>query len=386
MKDKKKSRKKNHEKKFSEGKNFQNFLEKKINFFREKIFFQNTLRERAMPWLNEKNAYKIWLSEIILQQTTVAQGTPYYEKFIKRYPTVKKLADATNDEVMKMWEGLGYYSRARNLHHTAKFIANELNGKFPNTYDEILKLKGIGTYTAAAIASFAYDLPYAVLDGNVFRVLARFFGIDVPIDTTEGKKIFIDLAYQVLDRGNPAGYNQAIMNFGATVCTPVAPDCKNCALATECIALQTQRTGELPIKLKKTTKKNLFFQYLIVQSDDCVFIRKRTARDIWRDLYEFSLIETENNIVDGSVEEILFIEATLKNYLRENFLLQKKSKIYKQVLTHRNVFATFWEIEVDTGFSFTESDFVKVPRHHLSTFAFPKVIDNYLKDKVLTLF
>lgn len=339
-----------------------------------------------MPWLNEKNAYKIWLSEIILQQTTVAQGTPYYLKFSEKYPTVQDLAAASNDEVMKMWEGLGYYSRARNLHFTAQFITEQYGGKFPDTYDDILKLKGVGTYTAAAIASFAYDLPFAVLDGNVFRVLARFFGLDVPIDSGEGKKTFAALAQIALDKTQPAAYNQAIMNFGATVCTPTAPDCKNCALSLHCTAFQTKRVSELPVKIKKTAKKDLFLQYIIVHSDDYTFIRKRTASDIWRDLYEFPLIETPQFVLDEDEAVSFFIENTLKQYVSADFFLIKKSKIYKQVLTHRNVYAVFWEINVDSDFSFSDKNFLKIPYLQLNGYAFPKVIDNFFKDKTLTLF
>ena len=339
-----------------------------------------------MPWLNEKNVYKIWLSEIILQQTTVAQGTPYYNKFIEKYPTVQDLAAATNDEVMKMWEGLGYYSRARNLHLTAQFITEQRGGKFPDTYSDILQLKGIGTYTAAAIASFAYNLPFAVLDGNVFRVLARFFGLDTPIDSGEGKKTFVALAQSALDKTEPAAYNQAIMNFGATVCTPAAPDCKNCTLSSQCTAFQTRRVGELPVKNKKTVKKDLFFQYIIIHTGDYTFIRKRKARDIWRDLYEFPLIETANLVSDEDNAITFFLENTLKEYLNNDFSFLKKSKIYKQVLTHRNVFAVFWEINLNPDFTFPDNDFLKIPYTLLPDYAFPKVIDNFFKDKTLTLF
>lgn len=339
-----------------------------------------------MPWVNEKNAYKIWLSEIILQQTTVAQGTPYYLKFIEKYPAVQDLAAAANDEVMKMWEGLGYYSRARNLHHTAQFIAEQRGGMFPDNYDDILQLKGVGTYTAAAIASFAYDLPFAVLDGNVFRVLARFFGIDIPTDSGEGKKIFTALAQSALDKTQPAAYNQAIMNFGATVCKPSAPDCKNCTLSPQCSAFQTKRVGELPVKNKKTAKKDLFFQYIIVHAGDYTFIRKRTARDIWRDLYEFPLIETAHPFLDADKTVSFFLENTLKEYLNVDFFFLKKSKIYKQVLTHRNIFAIFWEINLNSDFTFPEKDFLKIPYTQLPDYAFPKVIDNFFKDKTLTLF
>ena len=200
------------------------------HFFTKNLLKWFASHHRPMPWKGEKNPYLIWLSEIILQQTRVEQGLPYFLKFKENYPTVTDLANAPEDEVMRLWQGLGYYSRARNLHFTAKYIAYDLNGEFPNTYTEILKLKGVGAYTAAAISSFAYDLPNAVVDGNVYRVLARYFGIETPIDTTEGKKKFTKLAYELLDKKRPADYNQAIMDLGATQCTPKNPNCKNCPL------------------------------------------------------------------------------------------------------------------------------------------------------------
>ena len=226
-------------------------MENTKHFFTKNLMAWFATNHRPMPWKGEKNPYLIWLSEIILQQTRVEQGLPYFLKFKENYPTVTDLANAPEDEVMRMWQGLGYYSRARNLHFTAKHIAYDLNGVFPKTYVEILKLKGVGTYTAAAIASFAYDLPNAVVDGNVYRVLARYFGIETPIDSTIGKKEFTKLAYELLDNKRPADYNQAIMDFGATQCKPKKPNCINCPLNQKCIGFNTQKIDTLPIKTKK---------------------------------------------------------------------------------------------------------------------------------------
>jgi A/G-specific adenine glycosylase len=362
------------------------------------IFFQRTLLEwfatnhRPMPWKGARDPYIIWLSEIILQQTTVAQGTAYFEKFCARYPSVYDLANAPSDDVMKMWEGLGYYSRARNLHATAKHIATDLKGVFPKTYEDILKLKGIGPYTAAAIASFAYDLPHAVLDGNVYRVLSRCFGIETPIDTTEAKHIFTELANAVLDKSRPADFNQAMMDFGATHCTPAKPKCGQCPLSTECVALQNNRVAILPIKSKKMVRKTRFFNYLVLNEGDFVYIKKRTEKDIWQDLYEFPLIETEN-LVDTLMVHPDNIgrgdESTDVSFDLPKMNLLKKSQPLQQLLTHQKIIATFWEYEIpksETQNILRGPGFQKIKRTDLSNFAFPKLFDIYLKEKVLTLF
>lgn len=353
-------------------------------FFRKELLEWFATNHRPMPWKGERDPYIIWLSEIILQQTTVAQGTAYFEKFSGRYPSVKDLADAPSDEVMKLWEGLGYYSRARNLHGTAKYINTELKGFFPTTYEDILKLRGIGPYTAAAIAAFAYDLPHAVLDGNVYRVLSRFFGIETPIDTTEAKHIFTELANKVLDKKRPADFNQAMMDFGATFCTPAKPKCVQCSLQTACSAFQTQKVDVLPIKSKKMVRRTRYFNYLVINEGDFVFIRKRVEKDIWQDLYEFPLVETEN-LVEILREDELTNFKIDKNELR----LLKKSQPFQQLLTHQKIIAIFWEYEVLTSKTdglLRGEDFLKIDRQNLTEYAFPKTIDIYLKEKVLTLF
>lgn len=360
----------------------------KIEFMNQKFFTTQLLKwaktiDRPMPWKGEKNPYFIWLSEIILQQTRVEQGMPYFLRFQEKYPTVKDLADAPEDDVMKLWEGLGYYSRARNLHFTAKLIANELDGKFPDTYEEIIKLKGVGEYTAAAIASFAYELPHAVLDGNVYRVLSRFFGIDTPIDTTEGKKAFRKLADELLNKKKPAAYNQAIMDFGATQCTPKLPNCGRCVLKKNCQALQQKRVTELPIKSKKIKKQTRYFNYLVLNFEGQVWLKKRTEKDIWQNLYEFPLVETEA-LAD---KDILLENETWQEIIGDNdFKVKHISAPFRQTLSHRYIIATFFEMESDYSFFIKKSGYIKVERKNLGKFAFPKIIDLYLKDNSLNLY
>jgi A/G-specific adenine glycosylase len=351
-------------------------------FFTQKLLEWFATNHRPLPWKGEKNPYKIWLSEIILQQTTVRQGMPYYERFVAKYPTVKDLADAPEDDVMKLWEGLGYYSRARNLHATAKHITYALNASFPNTYDSILTLKGVGSYTAAAIASFAYDLPHAVVDGNVYRVLSRFFGIETPVDSTPAKKEFTGLANSLLDKNRPADFNQAMMDFGATQCTPNNPQCHICPLQSECRAFKKDRVFVLPIKSKKLIKKERFFNYLVINQGDVVYIRKRTGKDIWQDLYEFLLIETSELIENlENTEGVGYSEFPISN-----FKLLSKSQPYKQLLTHQKIIAVFWELEAPPQYFLDSQCFLKIEREKLTNFAFPKIIDTYMKIKVLNLF
>lgn len=351
-----------------------------------------------MPWKGERNPYLVWLSEIILQQTRVEQGLPYFERFKSAYPTITDLANAPEDEVMKQWEGLGYYSRARNLHATAKHIAHELNGIFPDTYEGIRSLKGVGDYTAAAIASFAYDLPHAVVDGNVYRVLSRFFGIETPIDTTAGKKEFAMLAQELLPLksielsnaetsvGSPSGgrgYNQAIMDFGAGQCTPASPNCLACPLNARCAAFLGKKIGVLPVKSKKLDRKHRYFNYLVINKLNEVFIKKRSEKDIWQNLYDFPLVET------AQLQEnrhFLTKNKTSQAWLGESdWQLLRASPPQRQELTHQRIVATFWELEVGLDFLPKEKNWVQVERRNLSNFAFPKVVDLYLKQKFLPL-
>jgi len=337
--------------------------------------------DRPMPWKGERNPYYIWLSEIILQQTRVAQGLPYFERFKAAYPQVADLANAPQDEVMKLWEGLGYYSRARNLHFTAKHITDELDGVFPNTYEEILTLKGVGPYTAAAIASFAFDIPKAVVDGNVYRVLSRIFGIRTPIDSTAGKKEFAQLADELIAKDKPASYNQAIMDFGATQCTPANPSCSTCPFAEYCIAYTQKVITKLPVKEKKIKKRNRYFNFLVIQKEDeSVLLQKRTQKDIWLNLYQFPLLETTEQKDDYAALQIKG-----DGIPWEDFTLIKQSKPYKQLLTHQKIIAHFWVVKVKNDFESNLLETQWVSKNAVSNYAFPKVIDLYLQDKDLYL-
>mgnify|MGYP001598355526 CR=1 FL=1 len=262
--------------------------------FSQKLISWYEKNKRDLPWRKTKNPYYIWLSEIILQQTRVEQGLPYYLKFVKKFPTIKELANTSEDEVLNSWKGLGYYTRARNLHFTAKSICENHREKFPGNYEDILKLKGIGKYTAAAIASFAYNLPYPVVDGNVQRVLARVFGVSETFSSSEGEKKFYSLAGNLLNRKNPGNFNQAIMEFGAIHCTPVNPKCMKCIFRESCVAFQTGRVADFPVKSKKAKSRNRYFNYLVIHNGNNIFLDKRQKNDIWKNLYEFPLIESKN--------------------------------------------------------------------------------------------
>jgi len=276
------------------------------------VFFSNLLiswyleHKRELPWRLTKDPYAIWLSEIILQQTKVAQGLPYYNAFISTFPSVNDLANAPEEKVLKLWQGLGYYSRARNLHYTANYISEDLKGVFPTNYNDLLKLKGVGDYTASAIASICYKEPSAVVDGNVYRVLARFFGISTPINSSQGIKAFKKLAQELLDVSQPGTYNQAVMEFGARHCKPRNPDCSSCIFNDKCVALQKNIVAELPVKLKKTTIKKCYFNYFIIQSEEnTILLQQRTKKGIWQQLYEFPLIETSEEI---KLEQLQLLE------------------------------------------------------------------------------
>lgn len=347
-------------------------------FFRETLLKWEEGRKRPLPWKESKNPYYIWLSEVILQQTRVEQGLPYYNKFIKKYPKIEDLANAPEDELFKLWEGLGYYSRARNLHASAKIVATTYQGIFPNNYEEIRALKGVGDYTAAAIASFAYDLPHAVIDGNVYRVLSRLFGIDTPIDSPTGKKAFKTLADNLLDQTQPARYNQAIMDFGATHCTYTAPKCAECPFVRECLALKDGRTKELPVKSKKITKKDRFFYYLIINTGKQVILHKRTDKDIWASLHDFPLIEMEKT-VEGDLMPTLEATEIWKDWFEnQEVQLLSISKKHLQTLTHQKIQAFFVELAVSDKFFVEKQDYFTIERKKIKKFAFPKVIGDYL--------
>jgi A/G-specific adenine glycosylase len=325
-----------------------------------------------MPWKGEKDPYKIWLSEIILQQTRVEQGLKYYENFVEHFPDIKKLAQAPENKVFKLWEGLGYYSRCRNLIATAKYIADEKNGVFPFTYKDILQLKGIGPYTAAAIASFAFNLPHAVIDGNVFRVLSRVFGIKISIDSVKGKKNFTELADELLDKKNPATYNQAIMDFGATVCKPLAPLCFDCIFKKNCAAFNENIVAELPVKEKKLQQKIRYFYFFVIEYKKMIAVRERTEKDIWRHLYEFPLIETAQETDTGFVLQT----AVQKKWLSADKSPVRKTEIFTQKLTHQTIKAIFLSVKINKKPIIEGFDWVKLSM--LKTRAFPKIINEFL--------
>ena len=351
-------------------------MKNKKFFFEILIKWNRNQNKREMPWKGEKDPYRIWISEIILQQTRVQQGLAYYNRFIKAWPTLKSLAKATGQEVYKLWEGLGYYSRCRNLISSAKYINDELGGRFPEKYEDILSLKGIGDYTAAAIASFAFNQPYAVVDGNVFRVLARFFGIQTPVDTTEGKKLFRGLANELIDKKNPGEYNQAIMDFGAVVCKPVLPECNECPLQKKCIAYQNKLVSILPIKEKNIKNRQRFFNYLLVEYGNKIYINHRTEKDIWQNLYEFILIETESLVAE---KEFLNCSSITSLFYENNFKVSKISKTFSQKLTHQTITGRFFHINIKNPV-ITLKKYKAVSRNELKKLAFPKFIASYLQD------
>ena len=332
-----------------------------------------------MPWKGSKDPYEIWLSEIILQQTRVEQGLPYFLKFKEHYPDVSALAAASEDDVLKLWQGLGYYSRARNLLFTARHIKNHLDGIFPDNYKELLKLKGVGPYTAAAIVSFAYNEPKAVVDGNVYRVLSRFFNIKTPVDSTAGKKIFGKLADSLIDKIEPGIYNQAIMDFGASVCTPANPNCNQCALAGNCAAYNQNMVQELPVKSKKLIKRVRHFNYIINQDQEKIFIRKRSEKDIWKNLYDFPLIETE---IEADWTMLQNNNAFKNIFSKKEVEAKLSDGNYRQILTHQIIEAKFWQVN---DYVEIKGDYLKVDLETLHNFAVPKIIDCYLKDKALYL-
>jgi A/G-specific adenine glycosylase len=320
-------------------------LTNKMDFSRQ-IRLWYAQNKRDLPWRHTRDPYLIWLSEVILQQTRVEQGLNYYLRFTQTWPDVSSLAAAGEEEVLKLWQGLGYYSRARNLHKTAKIVAHEHGGKFPDTYKDLLALKGIGEYTAAAIGSFAFDIAEPVVDGNVYRVLARVFGIETPIDSTAGKKQFRELAAELLDRRDPATHNQAIMEFGAVQCVPRSPNCGACVLAQTCEARRTQRIAVLPVKAKKTKVTNRFLHYFILRTGSKFYVRRRAAGDIWQGLYDYPLIETAAAGDDPLLEE------QWKNWSAARKMeVVNVSDEFLHVLSHQRLHAKFYEVHLNKPLS-----------------------------------
>jgi A/G-specific adenine glycosylase len=344
--------------------------EKPGKLFVEKLLIWNKKKNaRQMPWKGEKDPYKIWLSEIILQQTRVEQGLKYYENFIKAFPNVHALAKAPEKKVFKLWEGLGYYSRCCNLITTSKFISNDLKGIFPKDFESILQLKGIGTYTASAISSFAYNLPHAVLDGNVFRVLSRIFDVEIPIDSTDGKKYFSDLAQTILPKKKAGEYNQAIMDFGAVICKPY-PECTTCFFNKNCKAYLTGKQDLLPVKETRIKIRERWLNYFIVRYKDQILIRQRTSKDIWQQLFEFVLIETDN-----IVPKEKFYQLLSKQYgVTGNNLTSLHAG--KQKLSHQLIYFSFFQLGLLKKENVPGFFWVKIPE--LNKYAFPKSLQEFV--------
>lgn len=349
-----------------------------MSFIDEVIGWYN-VHKRDLPWRKTTDPYIIWLSEIILQQTRVDQGLPYFHRFVEKYPTVSDFASATEDEILNLWQGLGYYSRGRNMHHTAQMVMEEHGGYFPKRYDDLIKLKGVGEYTAAAISSFSANEAKAVVDGNVFRVLARYFGIDEPINSLKAKKLFTNIANDVIDQANPAISNQALMEFGSLQCRPKNPLCQTCPLQISCLAFQNNLIDKLPVKLKKTTVRNRYFNYIVLMVDEKVLMKKRGPNDIWQNLHEFPLIETEvfedaSLIVEGSAFQSHFRDAQI-------------NKVFgpiKHVLSHQKIHAQFIIINSpNTIIDHTAQGWFFADFATLEHLAQPKLIFAFLK-KIIT--
>ena len=332
--------------------------------------------KRELPWRDINDPYRIWISEIILQQTRVNQGISYYLRFIERFPTVSILANSDEDEVLKNWQGLGYYSRARNIHKAANQVISNFGGLMPFNYKDVLTLAGIGDYTAAAICSFAYNQPYAVVDGNVFRVISRLFGIKTPIDTTIGKKQFADLAHELLSKDNPGLHNQAIIEFGALQCVPVSPDCSKCPLQNICFAFSSNMIAELPIKSKKIQINTRFFNYLNIEYLNNTYLKKRTAKDIWQNLYEYVLIESDHLLTETELLTNEKFQSIFKGVLTVEII--NFSKPIKHILTHRVIHAQCITIRISNEIKNINNEFEKVDFQNVDKYAVSRLMELFL--------
>jgi A/G-specific adenine glycosylase len=346
-------------------------------FFSVELMSWNVIsNNRVMPWKGIKDPYKIWLSEIILQQTRVEQGMAYYERFISKFPSVDLLANASDEQIFKLWEGLGYYSRCRNLIHTARYINNSLGGVFPSTMAGLLSLKGVGDYTAAAIASFAFGLPQAVVDGNVLRVLARYFGICNPIDETAGKILFGKLAQELIDLSEPAMYNQAIMDFGATVCKPMQPRCFECPFNATCVANKEKNQTAYPVKSPKKQPRSRWFYYLVLEHQNNLLVIQRKGKGIWKDLHEFFLKEEFNATDESLIFDAGYWGIPDLSIDAGNAILSKE---FIHILTHQRIFGRFLHVRIDQK---VEIDgYTWLSRNEIDKIAFPRLITKYLEMK-----
>ena len=349
-----------------------------MNFIQDTLINWYEENHRDLPWRNNPTPYEVWLSEVILQQTRVNQGMDYYLRFTEKWPTVNDLAQTSEEEVLKMWQGLGYYSRARNLYHCANQVVEQYKGEFPADFEKLKHLKGIGDYTAAAIASIAFNLPYAVVDGNVYRVLARLFDINTPINNNEGQKLFTQLADELLNKSQPGLHNQAMMEFGALHCTPKNPNCLLCPLQAQCLAFAHQTVMLRPVKLAKTKITTRYFNYLILRINDSLYLHKRNDNDIWKNLYDFPCIESQKPM---SVEEVIASEAFLQLIENKPFTIIKSSPVFTHKLTHRTLLAQFIEIKLEQELlQIQTKDLFLTPETELGSFPIPRLIDLYLNN------
>ncbi len=338
--------------------------------------------KRDLPWRATKIPYRIWVSEIILQQTRVAQGINYYERFLNAFPTVKDLSEASEDEVLKIWQGLGYYSRARNMHVTAQYIYRNLNGQFPESYDELIKLKGIGPYTAAAISSICYNEAKAVVDGNVMRVIARYKGIELAINSTEGIRTINSLADELLVKTDSGNYNQAIMELGALICTPKNVQCQQCPVQKNCIAYSTGNTAKIPLKIKKVKIRNRYMDYLFLKKSDSIYLIKRTSQDIWQGLYDLPYLENNSPI---SVKQMMvqlqtkYPEITIK-------LMRSEPEWNVHILSHQRIHARYWQLEVHEKYQFNYPNAELVSHDILEKYPVSKLTERFLNEHCFPIF
>lgn len=331
--------------------------------------------KRDLPWRDSGSPYLVWLSEVIFQQTRIDQGMPYYLRFSETFPTLKKLAHASRDEVLKLWQGLGYYTRARNLHETARHIHFHLKDKFPDTYDELLKLKGVGPYTAAAVASIAFKRPVAVVDGNVARLLTRLFAVSVPVDSSDGKNMLTALANELLDQHDPGTHNQAFMEFGSLICVPHKPKCGECVVNTLCLAYEQNLADEIPVKQKKTPVRNRYFHYLDIRTANRILLRKRNQKDIWHSLYDFPMIETVSVIGTN----VLMKHDEWKRLFKEMPIRISSRPVYmKHQLTHQTLHCYFYQIYTELELIVEEDDIISIRFDEIQEYAVPRVIERYL--------
>lgn len=355
--------------------------------FSHKLIGWYLKNKRDLPWRLTYDPYTIWISEIILQQTRVDQGIEYFKRFIATYPDIRSLALSTEKEVLKLWQGLGYYSRARNLHKASKTILKDYNGLFPSGYDEVLGLPGVGEYTAAAVLSFAYGMYYPVVDGNVIRLLSRIFGLDSPVNTQHGKKLITAKAFELMDKNDPRNFNQAIMEFGALHCTPVNPRCSDCIFKKDCFAFRNGRVHELPVKKKPPVKRNRYLNYLIVFYKDnknvYFLLKKRTENDIWKNMYDFPVIETQKKVATGSLQTL----ASTLFFNNNPVVLKDSGQNLKHILTHQIIQARFLFIETENRSGFNKMrKRIKIPQEivshdTISHFPIPRLMEKFFEKK-----